>query len=118
MNDIYEVAREAERQTNLLIYPTRPAKPKRSDFTTNQEWGKALDYWEKTEYPRFVSAKQEYDKQEKEVTAKFEESLADFCGVLNHPKRAQIFEFAWSEGHSSGYSEVATWYDRIVELIK
>lgn len=44
--------------------------------------------------------------------------LAETYGVTGHPKEERLWELAWSKGHSSGYSEVASEYDELVTLIQ
>ena len=39
-------------------------------------------------------------------------------GVVGHPKAALLWSKAWEHGHSAGLSEVESWYDDLVELIK
>lgn len=36
----------------------------------------------------------------------FKEACLDDVGLLNHEKANKIFDYAWQEGHSSGYYEV------------
>jgi len=39
-------------------------------------------------------------------------------GVEGHPKADLIFQLAWEYGHSSGWSEVETYYIDLVEIIQ
>lgn len=59
-----------------------------------------------------------YRKACKECDEAFELALYDEYGVSNNPKREKAFRIAWQEGHSSGYSEVETYFEEMAELIK
>jgi hypothetical protein len=48
----------------------------------------------------------------------FKHDLEVEHGVSDNPKRNKLFEIAWGEGHAYGFSEVASHYDTLVELIK
>jgi hypothetical protein len=38
--------------------------------------------------------------------------------ILDNPKAAKAFSIAWEQGHSSGYAEVANYFDDLADLIK
>ena len=54
-----------------------------------------------------------YDKEDE-----FRKDLFEFHGVTNNPKADLAYSIAWSRGHSSGFTEVASVFGDIVELIK
>jgi hypothetical protein len=55
---------------------------------------------------------------EQEMTDKFRKVLEEDNGLSDHPKRDVLWRLAWDEGHSSGYAEVAIYYERFAELLK
>jgi hypothetical protein len=39
-------------------------------------------------------------------------------GLQNHPKRDRLWELAWEEGHSGGWSEISLVYSELATLLK
>jgi hypothetical protein len=70
----------------------------------------------KTEYGDRL--RKEYREEEGKLNAEFKRDLFEYFGVLDNPKRDKCFELAWAMGHSSGYSEIAIYFQDLVELIK
>jgi len=62
--------------------------------------------------------KRAYDNESSEIRAKFREALEKEYGMQNHPKKDKIWEKAWDDGHSGGWTEILITYDELVELIK
>lgn len=58
-----------------------------------------------------------YDVDSKRRHAEFKVDAFAELNITNHPKANLLFEKAWEEGHSNGYSEV--WYHMqdLVDLI-
>ncbi len=102
-------------------YPTKPEKPylKRDTETaaTVREYADALAAWETSmvEYNRLKTIF--YNKQS-ELEAKFKVDVLAEYGLTGHPKANAVFELAWDEGHSSGYSEVEIWVAKLAGLVK
>ena len=48
---------------------------------------------------------------------RFHDALKDEFGTRDNPKEERLWELAWSNGHSSGFSEVAMHYEEMAELI-
>lgn len=63
-------------------------------------------------------AREAYRAEERRLKEQFRQDLAIEHGVFQHHKEPLLFELAWSEGHSAGYPEVCTYYERMVELIQ
>jgi hypothetical protein len=92
-----------------LVHATVYAKASRGDYTT------------KVHYARrdvndviYVA----YHADQVRLNKQFKLDLeAEHC-VTDNPKRDRLFDLAWSQGHSSGYAEVASCYGELVELIK
>ena len=57
----------------------------------------------------FRAAKETYRQQVQEGEDKFRDAALFDVGLENHPNAREIFDFAWSEGHSSGFYEVYTY---------
>lgn len=49
---------------------------------------------------------------------KHKNDLAKKFDLVGHPKLDQLYDLAWEFGHSSGYSEVATYFADISVLLK
>lgn len=59
-----------------------------------------------------------YREETQRLKDLFKADLLEEHGVTNNPKADKCFELAWSEGHSAGFSEVASYFEEFVELIK
>ncbi len=95
--------------TSKLPYPKLPtykthAGATRAEFEAAKEAAEALRKAHRADQAR--------------LNAKFEADLAELHGVTGNPKASLLFAKAWDLGHSSGYSEVASYYDDLVCLIK
>ena len=64
------------------------------------------------------AARQAYGAETARLEALFRSDLEDEHGMKGHPKADLLFSKAWSMGHSSGYGEVANYYDDLVDLVK
>jgi hypothetical protein len=53
--------------------------------------------------------------QKKEL---FRAALERAYGLGDHPRAGDLFNIAWAEGHSMGYTEVAHLYDTMSVLLK
>lgn len=58
-----------------------------------------------------------YDVEQKKK-AEFKRDLFRYHAVTKNPKADKCFMIAWDLGHSSGFSDVAGYFDQLVELIK
>lgn len=56
-------------------------------------------------------------QQEAKETADFKLKLEEKYGTSNNPKRDMLWDKAWDYGHSSGYSEVESYYSDFLELV-
>jgi hypothetical protein len=64
-----------------------------------------------------VKTWQAYQKEDARVHTLFEKDLFEDLGITDHPKKGLLFSKAWEMGHSSGYHEVYTVAQDLVELI-
>jgi len=79
------------------------------------------DYHSKVPYVRYSEDKVAYDAHQTDqyrLNQLFRHDLEEEHGVQDNPKKHKLFDIAWSQGHSFGFSEVALHYDELVELIK
>jgi hypothetical protein len=102
-------------------YPIRPVKPylKRGTETaaTVREYADALAAFETNmvEYNRLITI---FNTKQRELDAKFKVDVLAEYGLTGNPKANDVFELAWEEGHSSGYSEVMLWVCKLASLVK
>jgi hypothetical protein len=66
----------------------------------------------------YIDAREEYLAETRAVDDAFHGGLAKEYGLLGHPKERKVWELAWEEGHSSGYSTVEQYYDQFSELVR
>lgn len=59
-----------------------------------------------------------YQDEGYRLNMQFKQDLFDAYEIADHPKREKLWSLAWDMGHSSGYTEVLTYFDELVELIK
>jgi len=59
-----------------------------------------------------------WDKDQATLKTKFKEALEEAYGLQNHPKKNEIWQKAWDDGHSGGLTEVLNEYDEIAELVR
>jgi hypothetical protein len=60
----------------------------------------------------------EYNKEENRMYGVFKEDCLKEVDLENHPKREDIFNFAFEKGHSAGYHEVFSYLVDLSELFK
>ena|SRR5579863_2654525 len=102
--DSFDAATWPEVETHIdLVHATVYQKANRGDYVPK------LDYKEN---------KEAYRLEQQRLNAQFKTDLELEHGVTDNPKRDKLFDIAWSQGHSAGWSEVALHYDELVELIK
>lgn len=65
-----------------------------------------------------TNANDAYHTENARIRSQFARDIAFEYSLENHPKAAVLFELAWEEGHSSGYSEIAYYYERFSVLLK
>ncbi len=68
--------------------------------------------------PYSKDTKQAYQKEHFVLMARFKEDLHREYGMDTHQKAPMLFEKAWSLGHSSGLSEVVSYYEELVDLAR
>lgn len=82
-------------------FENRATRPNKRYFEANG--------WE----DQYRPAMDEYWRQERLAKEKFFQAILYDVGLENHPNAQKIAEYAWGEGHSSGYYEV---YNHMCEI--
>jgi hypothetical protein len=94
-----------------LVHATVYEKAGRGDYTPKLPYASGRD-----EASRAVQ--RAYQEEQRRLVEQFQRDLEAEHGVVDNSKKEKLFDIAWSQGHSSGFSEVALHYDELVELIK
>jgi hypothetical protein len=113
----WDVAEEAERRAWSFSYPEMPKAPKREDYKTGREYGRAVgDYEDAKE--AVTAQRRAWEDGQTEAEQWFKTELARALRLEGHPKFDALYRIAWQEGHSSGFSEVANYADTLAELLR
>lgn len=90
-----------------LEYPKKPTKPVLVD-----EWPEnlrkhadAMEQYNK-DLEAYKAAKHAYNQEEAQLLSNFRRALIKECGLVNHPKAANFYEYCWGQGHATGLEEV------------
>lgn len=59
-----------------------------------------------------------YGAEQSRLEQEFKTDLFEEHGVIDHPKANKCYGIAYDYGHSSGYQEIANYFDTLVDLIK
>lgn len=104
---------------NKLSYPQAPSKPTlpmKATAAQHREYADKLEAYEAARDGIRVQ-RDAYYAETRRLEAQFQADLEEQYGMKDHPKASTLFSKAWSMGHSSGYQEVANYYDDLYELI-
>lgn len=112
----YDVAEQFTERARGIPYPEMPQKPERGDLTPSA-YGRAIAAYEKAKDVAYAGRK-DYDTLHAQCDDDFKAALAVELGLDGHPKYDLLFRLAWQEGHSGGYSEVASCADTFAELLR
>jgi len=66
----------------------------------------------------YKAAREPFDAYVALVNRVFYAGLAYIYDVVDNPKFGKAYSIAYDRGHSAGYSEIANYFDDLVELIK
>lgn len=109
-----------EQFKNAVPYPERPSKPVLPAHPTSADYRKHADALEKYAEALWANKRAAgayYDEQAR-VDAYAKEAMLVEAGLDKHPKRDKIYNYAWQQGHSGGYSEVWNVLNDIADLFK
>ena len=84
------------------------------DKSNEISWGRISQY---TPGPSKLG-QQEYREKIRELENEFRSVLQHTYRLDGNPKADKVWSMAWELGHSSGYSEVEIWYQKLAELVK
>jgi hypothetical protein len=118
--------------TNSLSYPSK------DEFTTVFVYSQGKTVWQgpyaeyKTKRDTFVGMVVEkvvdeaalmmqrrlYGAETGRLEAEFRRDLLEEHGVTENRKASRCYAIAYEHGHSAGFSEIASYFDEIVDLIK
>lgn len=96
-----------------LVHATVSEKVSRGDYTPKVAYP---PYSDKGDAAR--AERDAYRTEQGRLTQLFKHDLEVENGVENNAKKEKVFDLAWSHGHSSGFYEVANYYNQFVDLIK
>jgi hypothetical protein len=81
-------------------------------------------YENKLPYPYGVTltnderlAREKYHEETRRMKALFKQDLLEEFGLVGHKKAEKFFSLAWEYGHASGYAEVYSYAQELVELL-
>jgi len=61
--------------------------------------------------------RKDYDNESFAKKCKFKEALEEEYGLQDHPKKDDIWNKAWEDGHSGGWNSVLCEYDELADLV-
>jgi hypothetical protein len=97
---------------------TMPERPKPMSISKEFiDYGEKLKVWEDARDEHKV-AFQVYQLETDRLEELFKNDALEYLGIADHPNADAIYNFAWSNGHSSGLPEVYYWLNEIAELVK
>jgi hypothetical protein len=75
-------------------------------------------YYSRTNIEYSKENRKAYHEERSKLEAEFRNDLFNYWEVQDNPKCDKAFSIAWDHGHSAGYSEVASHFADLVDLIK
>lgn len=114
----YEIINHYEALANEIPSREYLPKPKKLDNESNASFGKRLD-----DYDDAIKEKNIQNKVNSglrlEIYQKLEMEIFKYFKVEWDDKKAsKAWSIAWEHGHSSGYNDVVSYFEELVELIK
>lgn len=103
LNKIIDRIRNKEFEVDITLYPNR--EKSFSDMNVLQR-------------EKYQKSRQALRIAEEQKKQDFRKALAETYELTDHPKEEILFNLAWETGHSSGYNDVALYYDEMSALIK
>lgn len=61
--------------------------------------------------------RKEYDLESAAKKLKFKEALEEEYGLQDHPKKDDVWNKAWEDGHSGGWASIYYEYEELAELV-
>lgn len=107
-----------EKYVNHLPYPERVSRPSSHLCKTSSDYiqyASDLKKWEETQVERNQQLKA-YQEEETRLRDEFKKDAIEESGFASHPKADKIYDFAYDERHSNGYSEVFNFLIDLAEV--
>lgn len=107
-----------------LPYPADAEKPAifycQVDNLTDEEVEQLPTIWAnyKIAEDGVRKARDAYHEEQKRLYTEFQNDIAEFYLMTDHPKKDKVFAKAWEDGHSSGFGEVHNHYAELVHLVR
>ena len=101
--------------------PVKPLRPRLAPNPTSEqarEYAKALDQYENVELPEHEAAYALYQARCAELATPFQDDLEEYYDMKGHPKAELLYWKSYERGHHAGFSEIASVYSDLVELVK
>ena len=117
--DVYHEIYKTDRYVNTKELPSRPKKPPVPSSENPEHF---IEYADELQVyliakDEFNKAMEDYKAEERRILEQFRKDLAEEFDVVGHPKEHLLWERAWVEGHSIGFSEVYNEYAELAELV-
>ena len=108
--DIWTKVEQGYYDNKMPMFEKIPVDPDK--MTINQ--AKKHD---ENEVARRRAWREECSNEDARLLALFKSDLEQYFGITGHPKAGKCFDLAYFYGHSSGYSDIFTYYADLVDLI-
>ena len=101
-------------------YPQKPIRPILANKPSAAEariYANRMEVFER-DLEVWRQQKDNYDHATSAKVQEFRKDLEEFHGMTNHLKADLLWNKSWERGHSGGYSDVASVYEDLVELVE
>lgn len=104
-------------------YKSRPSKPivkLNANSKELREHLTLLEQWELdiTEHEKVTSKERKISNERNTVLENYIKDQAGLFDVVPKDKQDKVWNYAWQQGHSSGYSEIYNYLIELVELFE
>lgn len=106
----------ANKAYSSLEYPMKPIKPVKVKGESNTNFGERMDIHE-LDLSHWRLLVKDYRDAGNRINSTFKKELLEALGIAKHPKADMLYDRAWEDGYSSGYSEVTMIAEDLVNLL-
>jgi hypothetical protein len=109
-----------EQKLRKIKYPIKPVNPNsvsRSQLISVKEYNESCDQY-KRDLEAYKEAVDKYHEQERKIENEFKTWAIKEAGIEKVENKEDIYNYAWREGHSEGFSNVFNILLEIVRLIE
>ena len=114
--DIDEIARFHGEEVGAVRFPDSPTKPRRDNYNSHADYGKALDEYEVLVTESRITNR-EFQQKIYAIDKRYKEMVFGYLGIEDHPKRDKAWSIAWEDCHSEGFRAVAYKLDELSEIM-